>query len=464
MPVRSAPIPALRGDLEFQRRRDGTVEIRDPFLLQILTVDSTDFGVATAFDGERALDAIAKDLAKTIVASRVEHVADQFDRLGLLDTPEVWTREPESDAVAPWGQMSSRAGLSVIPEAQPAARWDCHGCGACCHGLQVELTEAEDARIDRSRYHDLLGDEDYAEKVFLNPNEPVRRVLRQNNDDADSCIFLSKDGLCLIHARQGMEAKPDACQIFPLMVLRVPWRQPRLGVRINCQSMFLSFDDEDTPLSAHAAHALRVARREPVHAAPAKLDWFGTRIGFRDFDDRCRGITQILEPLGATPAAIRKIDRAYLDGRVAKVRRTYGKAVGEYTRGEIEGELTVGSGAYHDQLERLVLGQAAIVAMARGERPPELAPEIAGFFARQIQHVLYLCGPLNAPDAGYGTVALFLAVEAAMHAVGPGGTIDEANVALDVFTIPLLETLEHMWPILNAIDPDYASSLRKEMA
>ena len=44
--------------------------------------------------------------------------------------------------------------------------------------------------------------------------EPVKRVLRQRAEDKEACIFLAPNGLCYVHARQGMEAKPNACQML----------------------------------------------------------------------------------------------------------------------------------------------------------------------------------------------------------------------------------------------------------
>ena len=457
------PIPPLRDDLEVQRRRDGTVEIRDPHLIQILTVDQRDWAIANAFDGERILSEIIDTLPPTVTRGRVQEIAEQFERLSLLDTVEVWDRTPEPGALAPWGQLGAKKTLKILPEADREAYWSCHGCGSCCHGLQVELTDEEEGRIDASLYADLLNDDDYAESVFLETDAPAKRVLRQRPEAGDACIFLAEDGRCWIHARQGMEAKPDACQIFPLMVVRVPREKaPRLGVRINCESMFLSYDVEAKPLSQLAAHAHRLSGPE-THAAPGRVLWFGKKIGFKIFDQRCRQIAETLQNAGLTPKVVRWVDRVHLNKRVAKSRRAYGEGLRAYARDELEGDVAVGSGAYFDQLERLLNGRGALDAMALGTKPPKLGEVNADFLARQVQHVLYLCGPLNAPDAGFGMVALFLAVEATMHAVGVDGTLDEANVALDVFTIPLLETLEHMWPVLDAMDLGYADSLRKEM-
>ena len=39
--------------------------------------------------------------------------------------------------------------------------------------------------------------------------------------DDGSCYFL-KDGLCGIHAEQGLTAKPSVCQLYPLSLVATP--------------------------------------------------------------------------------------------------------------------------------------------------------------------------------------------------------------------------------------------------
>jgi hypothetical protein len=130
---------------------------------------------------------------------------------------------------------------------------------------------------------------------------------------------------------------------------------------------------------------------------------------------------------------------------------------------EKEGPVPIESGAYGDLVRRLPRGKKAYEAMAAGLPAPDLRPRVAAFLTRQIGHVLYSFGTLNAPDGGYGLVALILGVEAAMHAAGKSLDLEMANLAFDAFTSPLLETLEHLWPIFEAVDPRYTKRLKKEM-
>lgn len=458
------PIPALRDDIEFRRRSDGSVDIRDPHLLQILSVDGEDFSVAQCFDGKRDARAVQELLSdkRALTKREILDVAEEFEDLKLLDTPAVWKAEPIKENLAPHTQFSPKKGLHVLPVGDPGAHWTCHGCGSCCHGLAVELSKEEEARIDITLYRDVLGDEHFAEDSFLEPDEGVKRTLRQKSDENDACIFLAPNGLCYVHARQGMEAKPNACQMFPLMVVQPPRQQPRIGVRVNCQSMYKSHLDGPS-LDAVAQHVLRVLSDQHVHKIPAKVDVFGETISFVAWDALSDAIRGELAPDGVTPEVVRRIDVEQLHGYVAKKRRTYAKRVLDYIEKESNGPLPVESGAYRDAVKKVKRGKKALEAMAEGLPPPRLAPEVARFFEKQLGHAFYACAPLNSPDAGYGLVALFLGVEAAMHAVGKSKDLQAANTAFDVFTSPLMETTEHMWPVLDAIDRTYAKQLRAEM-
>ena len=124
----------------------------------------------------------------------------------------------------------------------------------------------------------------------------------------------------------------------------------------------------------------------------------------------------------------------------------------------------VGEGAYADILLRAEEGYYGLQAMADGLPLPSVPLDVGRFLEKQINHVVYACGPLYCPDAGHGLVALFLALEAVMHAVGTKGTLAAANAAFEALTNPITETLEHMWPVLHAIAPRETRRLEKEFA
>lgn len=458
-----AAIPPLRKALDVRPRRDGSVEIRDPQLLQILTVDGGDFEVAAAFDGALDADGIRKKVGRRVSRERVLEVAEEFAGLYLLDTPEARAAKPAKENVAPWSQLGSKRGLTVLPVAEPGATWTCHGCGACCHNLAVELSPEEEARIDPALYQDVLRGQPYFEEQFISPNEPAKKVLRQHANRRNACIFLAPDGLCYVHARQGMQAKPNACQMFPLMVVHVPRRPPRLGVRVNCQSMYLSHDGGPA-LEAQVGHAFGVYKSLELHKAPARVEMFGAEVSFATYDRISGELEALFASEGLNAASIRTFDRKYLGGRVKKARARWGVRVLRYVVEEKTGGVPVEAGAYADSLLRVKRWREALLAMASGLPPPAVKRAVELFFRRQLGHLLYMCGPLNAPDAGYGFVALLLGLEAAMHAIGSKDDLAQANHAFDVFSAPLVETLEHFWPVLEAIDARYAQKVKEEMA
>jgi Fe-S-cluster containining protein len=437
-------------DIESRDRRDGAVELRDPRLLRIFTVSAADLGVARAFDGCADAASLARRLG--LEASQVASIAEAFLERHLLDTPEAAREVPVHDTVPVPSLLGGQAGLQGPPLAEAGARWACHACGRCCRGLVVELTPAEDARIDPARYADLLGGAPYAEETFVSPAEPARRVLRHKSATDDRCIFLLDDGRCAIHARQGGEHKPNACRLFPFLLVQVPRRPPRLGLRLSCDSMWRTAH-ASPGVSAHQEPLGALAEAIEVQRAPANVELFGAQISFAAYDRWAAELGAALDEGGATPASIRAADRRLLGGRVRRSRRRFGRRMSAYAARD---------GSYRAALSRALGAAEALERMGRGEPAPEPEPALAGFLHRQLRHAIWSCGPLNPPDAGYGAVALVLALEATLHTTSADLAL--ANRAFDAFTAPLLETLEHFWPVLEAIDLQYARQIQEEMS
>lgn len=447
------------------RRPDGYVDVRDPRLFSVYTLDASYLDVAAYFDGARSAaevrSAMRANGARAFDPRRITEVAEELGALFLLDTEEAASAEPVPENAAPHGLLEgTERRLRVLPNVEPDARWSCHACGACCHGLVVEITEEEEQRIDARLYADVLGGEHFAHDAFIDPVEPAKRILRQRKDRNDACVFLSEDGLCLVHARQGMEHKPDACQIFPYMVIHVPDEPPRIALRTNCHSMYRSFRD-----GASVEEAIPEVRRlTKTHASlrvPSRIPVFRRERSAGQVSRLFSKVASVLEREGGTPAALREIDDKLLKGRARASRRAYGRRLLEYLALEREGRVPVEEGGLSHQLRLVQRPKAALEAMARGKNPPATPEPVAHFLGRQARLALYGFGPLNLPDAGVGLVALMLSLEAALHAVGPRGRLRTANRAFMAFASPLLESTTHAWPLLDAIDPDLAAQLRK---
>lgn len=440
--------------------------MRDPRLLQVFSLDKADWMIAQLFDGRRDAATVAAGLATQgfrIPAARIEQIARDYEEIFLLDTPAARRARPTPDNNPPWSQLEAgRRRLKVLPVAQPEARWDCHQCGACCHGLAVELSPAEVARIDAALYRDVLGDQPFYERAFIDPDAPAKRVLRHRPGKREACVFLGDDQLCLIHKRQGAAAKPNACQAFPLIVVHVPVGPPRLGLRVNCESMGKSFEDGPR-VSDSAAFAKGLGTRIGSQRVDGEILYFQEVVSFAELEATFRQIVAVLAKEGPTPKALEQIDRQFLGGRLGRTRVPYAQRLLRYLKAEANPEIPVEEGGYGAQLARLPKALPALAALAKGRRRPLVGARVRRFLARQLDNVLYLYGPAHWPDAGFGLLGLFLGLEAALLAIGPRGTLSTASRAFMVFTSPVLETTTHAWPILDAIDRRYAQRLRKEL-
>ena len=459
------PIPRLRTDLEVQRGDDGTVDVRDPHLLQVFTIPAEDYELARNFDGKHTaaeLHAQLKAKNERMSRSRIQQVANELQDIFLLDTAEAWKQEPVVENTAPYPQISpTTRKLKVLPVAQSDARWTCHACGSCCHGLAVEITAEEEARIDPSLYRDILGDRHFAVDAFIDPDQPAVRVLRQRAEQNEACVFLMDDGLCAVHARQGMQAKPDACQIFPHVVLQVPGQKPRLALRLNCETMHETFE-AGPQIQGDVAEVLRVLQTSPAHKIPKTTSFFGKELSFAEVDAKFDRLYALLYEGGLRTENLARIDRLLFRGRVGRSRPRYGERMLSYLEEEEQSPVPVEGGGYGQQVKRLRRGKAAFAAMRDERALPRLVPRVEKFLLGQVRNTLYGCGPWNLPDAGFAAVALMLSLEAMIHAIGPRGRLKTANTAFIVMSGPILEMTAHAWPVLEAIDARHAMRLREE--
>lgn len=88
--------------------------------------------------------------------------------------------------------------------------FQCHRCGNCCRGDGfVDLSAADIARAAR-----LLGldEEQFIDTYCIRTGDMI--ILRDQEDDLQSCIFLFEDGEGLAGCRI-QEGKPDQCAAFP---------------------------------------------------------------------------------------------------------------------------------------------------------------------------------------------------------------------------------------------------------
>lgn len=462
----SDPIACLRADLELQTRPNDTIDVRDPHLMQVFTLQPHELSLARHFDGQRSAKQIAKALASDgtprVKAKDILQVAMDLRSVDMLDLPEVWDKAPQVDNSTPYSiLMSSSRALKVLPEPEAGARWSCGACGACCKGLAVEVSDAEAARIDASLYTDILGDKGFTEQAFIDPGRAAVRILRQRPDAGAACIFLGDDGRCAVHAKQGMAAKPDACQMFPNMVLHTPDNKPRLAMRTNCRTMHESFETGQ-PVQEHREHVLGILESSGSYKIPKKMHLFGDLVSFSKVDKIRVRINEVFAAEGVNHASIRTLDKELMGGRVKQSRRAFAKNLLAYLREEIDGHYAIEQGALMPYFATFATGLDALATMKRGKKAPTVPEQAQRFLRAQMAHVLYAAGPMTLPDAGLGYAALLLATEATLHAVGETGDLETASHAFIAFTTPIIETTTHAWPILDALDADLARRLREE--
>lgn len=111
-------------------------------------------------------------------------------------------------------------------------RWECTGCGNCCRGTVIPLSDDDLQRLDSQCWDedpDLAGIATTVKRSWLGK----RRQLAQREDG--SCIFLTEDNRCRIHVEHGADAKPLVCRMFPLQL--VPHEKSAiLTLRRSCPS------------------------------------------------------------------------------------------------------------------------------------------------------------------------------------------------------------------------------------
>jgi Fe-S-cluster containining protein len=102
--------------------------------------------------------------------------------------------------------------------------YECTGCGKCCSGWSVPLTEEDYQRIVAIDWESL--DANLRNKSLFRPltagqklNTPYTHAI--NATAEGQCPFL-KNNLCFIHSQFGAKTKPAMCQLFPYSFNETP--------------------------------------------------------------------------------------------------------------------------------------------------------------------------------------------------------------------------------------------------
>lgn len=133
-------------------------------------------------------------------------------------------------------------------------RWDCASCGNCCRGSVIPLSDEDLKRLASQRWHE-HSDFESVQTVVRPGWFGKRHQLAQRADG--SCVFLTADNRCRIHAEHGSDAKPLVCQMYPLQL--VPHeKRAVLTLRRSCPS---AAGDAGSAVQDHLAAVRRLAKQ-----------------------------------------------------------------------------------------------------------------------------------------------------------------------------------------------------------
>lgn len=180
-------------------------------------------------------------------ASMDEETERFFEARHLIDSPRVGSIEAWAAAhtePAPSETTGQKLRL-VIPE---GTRFTCHGCGMCCRSYGIVPISDEERATITARAAELAPHVKTPESGWFlekrgkeEENQPFHGWSIAHQPDG-SCIFLDDDGLCLVHKRLGIEAKPQTCRQFPLKFTARPDGLV-VTIRPECETLARSRDD-----------------------------------------------------------------------------------------------------------------------------------------------------------------------------------------------------------------------------
>lgn len=150
---------------------------------------------------------------------------------------------PREDFVAFLAHQLSQGALVLLQnrrgQAIEAHRFECVMCGQSCRGAEIGPLAPRRVEILDAQWRELV-----ARGELPDGPHPVRTDAHGNSyltRPDGACTFLADDQRCLIHAHFGLEAKPLACQLFPVVAVAVG-DEVRLGISGACVQQHKSFE------------------------------------------------------------------------------------------------------------------------------------------------------------------------------------------------------------------------------
>jgi lysine-N-methylase len=133
-------------------------------------------------------------------------------------------------------------------------RWDCASCGNCCRGSIIPLSVDDLQRLSDQRW-EAHPDFEFVQTVVRPGWFGKRPQLAQRADG--SCVFLTPDNRCRIHAEHGAAAKPLVCQMYPLQLVPQE-KRAILTLRRSCPS---AAADNGSELQKHLSFVKQMAEQ-----------------------------------------------------------------------------------------------------------------------------------------------------------------------------------------------------------
>lgn len=124
-----------------------------------------------------------------------------------------------------------------------------HACSACCHDIEMILTEEDVARLRRMRPGVDFYEE--ADDGFLQlrtrDGPPARGAKAAPGASPRPCVFLSDEGACTVH-----DDRPEGCRLYP-----ATWD----GAAAGLDDLYCPHTDDFLLTSQVAAATRRLAMR-----------------------------------------------------------------------------------------------------------------------------------------------------------------------------------------------------------
>ncbi|MFT7581319.1 MAG: hypothetical protein ACI9MR_002994 [Myxococcota bacterium] len=286
-------LPGAHAALQFQRVDGSDAEggtrwrVADPTQGTIFWFSEHSFRILESLDGTRSVDEIAAHVGASDADARksVQGLIIAFERAGLLAGARAnqrsWMRVQSwmSDAKHTWGQLEAAVlcdVLDVVSATTEAATSDCALCklSCCSYAIDVEQREVDDVIEAAAALTPPI------ERGTLcsveRPKGDAAFMLRRA-DHNDCCVVMDDAGRCRIHADQGFDRKPVACQFYPTVMTIRP-DGPRTATRAGCAHPGTT--REPGAVFTHRAMLAKTAQIAPgvvVRRAPDTVVLVGTQ-------------------------------------------------------------------------------------------------------------------------------------------------------------------------------------------